>query len=235
MEVIEPIKIFVGWDPREAVAYHVCCQSIIAKASRPVAIYPLALNMFAREYTETHTDGTNAFIYSRFLIPWLCQWSGHAIFLDGDMLLRADIADLWMLRRPDVGVQVVKHDYQTKHPVKYLGNPNRDYPRKNWSSVMIWNCGFFPNRKLTPEFVAKQDGAFLHRFGWLNDDQIDGLSPEWNFLVGEMERGDMSKLLHFTIGLPAFKNYDDQYGADEWRSELKDALAPIGSEHGCEV
>jgi hypothetical protein len=224
--MIEPIRVFVGYDPREAVAYHVCCQSIIAKASRPVAIYPLALHLFAKEYEESHKDGSNAFIYSRFLVPWLCSWQGSAIFLDGDMILRDDIADLWALRRPDRGVQAVKHDYTTKYPTKYMGYPNEDYPRKNWSSVMLWNCGYFPNRVLTPDFVAGATGEFLHRFEWLKDSQIEALPPAWNHLTMEFTPDDMAKLLHFTIGIPAFAEYAQQEGADEWRGELDDALRP---------
>lgn len=225
--MIDPIRIFVGYDAREAVAYHVCCQSIITRASRPLAIYPLALHLFDREYREKHTDGTNAFIYSRFLIPWLCHWQGHAIFLDGDMIVRDDIAELWNMRRGDKGVQCVQHDYKTKYPVKYLGNANRDYPRKNWSSVMIFNCGFYPNRVLTPEFVESKDGAYLHRMGWLTDDQIDPLPPIWNHLTMEFDRNDMAQLLHYTIGIPAFPEYAEQEGADEWRAELAAALEPM--------
>ena len=225
--MIEPVRIFVGWDEREAVAYHVCCQSIIEHASRPVEIRPLALHLFDREYQETHMDGTNAFIYSRFLIPWLCQWSGYAIFLDGDMLLRADIADLWKLRRADLGVQCVQHDYRTKYPTKYLGNANRDYPRKNWSSVMLFNCGFYPNRVLTPEYVASKDGSYLHRMGWLADEQIGALPAEWNHLTMEFDRNDMARLLHYTIGIPAFDEYAEQEGADEWRAALQRAAEPL--------
>ena len=146
-----PIPIFVGYDPREAVAYHTCANSIIRHASKPVAIIPLALNLF-EDYTETHTDGSNQFIYSRFLVPHLMNYTGHAIFIDGDMIIRSDIVELWDLRELNKDVQVVKHNYKTKMKEKYLGSKNEDYPRKNWSSVILWNCNSFPNRKLTPSF-----------------------------------------------------------------------------------
>lgn len=227
--MIEPIRVFVGYDPREAVAYHVCSQSIIEHATRPVEIHPLALHLFDREYQEAHGDPTNGFTYSRFLVPWLCQYSGYAIFLDGDMLLRSDINELWKLRRPDLGVQCVQHDYRTRHPVKYLGQPNRDYPRKNWSSVMLINCAYFPNRVLTPQFVAEKDGAFLHRMGWLKDEQIGELPPEWNHLTMEFDRNDMAQLLHYTIGIPAFPEYAQQEGADEWRATLDRARRPCSA------
>jgi lipopolysaccharide biosynthesis glycosyltransferase len=126
---MKPIPIFVGYDPREAIAYHTCVNSIIRQASQPVAIVPLALNLFT-DYTETHTDGSNHFIYSRFLVPHLMDYTGHAIFIDGDMIVRDDIAKLWNLRKFDKDVQVVKHDYKTKMTEKYLGAKNENYPRK---------------------------------------------------------------------------------------------------------
>jgi phosphomannomutase len=157
---MKPIPIFVGYDPREAIAYHVCANSIIRQASQPVAIIPLALNLFS-DYTETHTDGSNHFIYSRFLVPHLMDYLGHAIFIDGDMIVRADIAELWDLRDHTVDVQVVKHDYQTRMTEKYLGAKNENYPRKNWSSVILWNCQNPANKRLTPQFIEKATGAEL--------------------------------------------------------------------------
>ncbi len=146
------IPIFIGYDPREAIAYHTCVNSIIRHASQPVSIVPVALNLF-QDYKETHGDNSNHFVYTRFLVPYLMSWTGSAIFIDGDMIVRGDIAELWSMRDMSKDVQVVKHDYKTKMPVKYLGSKNENYPRKNWSSVILWNCGSFPNRKLTPEFV----------------------------------------------------------------------------------
>lgn len=223
----DPIRIFIGYDKREASAYHVCVQSLIEHSSEPLEIHPLALNNMERFYAERHTDGSNAFIYSRFLVPYLCGFAGWAIFLDGDMLVRRDIAELWNNRRADRGVQVVQHDYRTRFPVKYLGNKNDDYPRKNWSSVILWNCGFFPNRQLTPEFVAQQPGSFLHRFGWLRDLQIDGLPPEWNHLTMEQDANPSAALYHYTVGLPAFDGYDKQEGAKEWFETADRAMAPM--------
>lgn len=203
---MRPIPVFVGYDPREAIAYHTCVNSIIRNASVPVAIMPLALNLF-QDYTETHQDGSNQFIYSRFLVPWLMEYTGHAIFIDGDMILRADIAELWNLRDATKDVQVVKHDYQTRMPVKYLAAKNENYPRKNWSSVILWNCNSFPNRKLTPEFVQSATGAQLHRFTWLSDDRIGELPPEWNWLDIEYDANPSAKLVHYTLGTPCFEEF----------------------------
>jgi lipopolysaccharide biosynthesis glycosyltransferase len=215
---MKPIPVFVGYDPREAIAYHVCVNSIIRNSSQPVAIVPVALNLF-QDYSETHTDGSNHFIYTRFLVPYLCDFTGHAIFIDGDMIVRGDIAELWDLRDATKDVQVVKHDYKTKMPVKYLGAKNEDYPRKNWSSVILWNCNSFPNRKLTPEFVQKSTGSELHRFSWLDDERIDELPPEWNWLPDEYGPNADAKLLHYTLGTPCFQEFADTPQGNEWHRE----------------
>jgi lipopolysaccharide biosynthesis glycosyltransferase len=215
---MKPIPVFVGYDPREAIAYHVCANSIIRNSSQPVAIVPVALNLF-RDYSETHTDGSNHFIYTRFLVPYLCDFAGHAIFIDGDMIVRGDIAELWARRDATKDVQVVKHDYKTRMPVKYLGAKNEDYPRKNWSSVILWNCNSFPNRRLTPEFVQHAKGSELHRFSWIDDDRIDELPPEWNWLPDEYGANPDAKLLHYTLGTPCFQEFADTPQGNEWHRE----------------
>ena len=213
-----PIPVFVGYDPREAIAYHTCVNSIIRHASQPVAIIPIALNLFL-DYKETHTDGSNHFIYTRFLVPHLMGLKGWAIFIDGDMIIRGDIVELWNLRELDKDVLVVKHDYQTCMPVKYLGAKNEDYPRKNWSSVILWNCNSFPNRQLTPEFVQTSSGSFLHRFAWLDDSRIGELPPEWNWLPDEYGPNLNAKLLHYTLGAPCFQEFADTPQGNEWHRE----------------
>jgi lipopolysaccharide biosynthesis glycosyltransferase len=215
---MKAIPIFIGYDPREAVAYHTCVNSIIRHASRPVCIVPLALNLL-EDYRETHTDGSNHFIYSRFLVPHLMEHQGHAIFIDGDMIVRDDIAQLWELRDVTKDVQVVKHDYQTRMPVKYLGSKNENYPRKNWSSVILWNCNSFPNRVLTPDYVMSSTGAHLHRFAWLDDARIGELPPEWNWLPDEYGPNPDAKLLHYTLGTPCFHEFADTPQGNLWHQE----------------
>ena len=100
------IPIFIGYDPREAIVFHVCANSIIRHSSTPVQIIPLSLNLL-KDYKETHTDGSNAFIYSRFLVPYLRDFKGHAIYIDGDMVVKSDITELWNLRSKQYDVQVV--------------------------------------------------------------------------------------------------------------------------------
>lgn len=217
---MEKIPVYIGYDPREAVAWHVCVQSILDTARQPDRIEFHAV-------TGERRDGSNDFIYARFLVPYLCGFKGSALFLDGDMILRAPIEDLWEQRKlSHVGVQVVKHDYQTKFPVKYLGNKNEDYPMKNWSSVALWNCAFLPNQALTPDVVSRMSGRWLHRFAWLLPHQIGELDPEWNWLVSEYEPNAAAKLYHFTIGTPCFPDYASQEGADEWRQHYRNAIAP---------
>jgi hypothetical protein len=215
------LPIFIGYDPREAAAYHVCQQSIIDHCSEPDRLEFHCLHGERR-------DGSNDFIYARFLVPYLCGFAGYAVFMDGDMIVRSDIAELFdQAQGSRTGAQVVKHDYRTKHPTKYLGNKNEDYPRKNWSSVVLWHCGYYPNRVLTPRYVADHDGAFLHRFSWLKDDEIGELPEGWNRLVLEQDIRPGDKLLHYTIGIPAFAEYADCDGAEEWWNAYRNAIKPM--------
>jgi hypothetical protein len=176
-------------------------------------------------------DGTNAFIFSRYLIPYLQGYNGCAIFCDGDMHVDADIYELWELRDKTKAVQVVKHNYDTKNHRKYIGTPiendNIDYPRKNWSSVMIFNCGHPSNLILTPEYVSEAGGSILHRFQWLRDEEIGSLPPEWNHLVGEYEPSP-AKLYHHTLGSPGFSYYAECESSRSWNTYLLNALNMAG-------
>ena len=216
----EQIKIVIGFDQRESVAYHTFCQSIIEKASSPVSFMPLAINNLS-DYKETHSDKSNDFIYSRFLTPYLNQFNGWAIFADGDMICQADIKELWDLRDDTKALLVVKHDYQTKAHRKYLGNINENYPRKNWSSVILWNCGHPKHKILTPQFIANQTGKYLHRFSWLNDDEIGELPKEWNWLAIEYPENNEAKLVHYTLGTPCFREYSSTDMAEAWQDTYK--------------
>jgi len=209
------IKIVVGFDQREAIAYHTFCQSVIDKSSIPVSFIPLKLEHI-KEYTEFHEDGSNSFIYSRFLTPFLCDYEGWAIFADGDMICLEDINKLWDLRDDSKAVMVVKHDYKTKSNKKYLGNVNEDYPRKNWSSVILWNCGHEMNLCLTPEYLMGKTGKHLHRFEWLSDGLIGEIPKEWNWLVTEYPENHSASLLHYTLGTPCFPEYYNCEMSEYW-------------------
>ena len=214
------MRLFIGYDPRETVVYHVCVNSIVRRSSQPVAITPLALKNLG-SYIELHRDGSNQFTYSRFLVPYLMEWSGWALYIDGDMLLREDIAEIFKLRDAAKAVLCVHHDYKTKLRKKYLGARNEDYPRKNWSSVILWNCAHEANRILTPEFVQKATGAQLHRFTWLEDRLVGELPKEWNWLPDELGPNEDAKLLHWTLGAPCFREFADEAMAGEWHAERR--------------
>jgi lipopolysaccharide biosynthesis glycosyltransferase len=223
------LKIFVGMDLKiEPVAYAVFCQSVIEHSSIPVSFTPMALNTLS-EYTETHKDGSNAFIYSRFLVPYLCDFKGMALWVDGDMIVRSDIAELLWEFQQDEAVKVVKHHYQTKHPIKYLGAKNEDYPKKNWSSVMLWNCGHHLNKQLTPRFVMEKDGKYLHMFQWLNypEEQVGKLDETWNWLETEYKYNPDAKLVHHTLGTPCFKDYQNTDYSQEWWETYQRMIYPL--------
>ena len=209
------VKIYIGFDQREAVAYHTFVQSLIENASIPLDITPLAVRNL-KGYEEKHEDKSNDFVYSRFLTPFLNDFKGWAIFADGDMICQADIKELLVLRDDSKALQVVKHDYKTKAYQKYLGNINQDYPRKNWSSVILWNCAHPKHKILTPDFIANQPGKYLHRFSWLEDSEIGELPKEWNWLATEYPNNEQANIIHYTLGTPCFKDYRNTEMSDIW-------------------
>ena len=207
------IPLFCGMDNREKVGLSVFCSSVWSRASQPVSITPIS----------GATDGTNAFTLARFLVPQMMGYKGFAIFADGsDMLCLADIAELWALCDPFKAVQVVKHDYKTNFPVKYLGQKNLSYPRKNWSSLMLINCNHFAWRRMDAEAVQSLGGQVLHRFEFIKDEFIGELPPVWNYLVSEPNQTGPAKIAHMTIGIAPF--YPDHEYAKEWFKERESML-----------
>ena len=213
--MLSKVKIYVGFDPRESVVYHTFIQSLIEKSTLPIEITPLAVSTL-NFYEESHQDKSNDFVYSRFLTPFMSNFEGWSIYVDGDMICQADIKELLTLRDDTKAVQVVKHDYKTKAENKYLDNKNDNYPRKNWSSVILWNCSHPKHKILTPEFINKQTGKFLHRFSWLEDEEIGELPIEWNWLAIEYPENPLAKLIHYTLGAPCFKEYRETSMAENW-------------------
>lgn len=219
------IRVFIGYDSREAVAFDVLSHSIQRRASRPVAIAPVRLEqlegVFGRERNPLQST---EFSFSRFLTPWLCGFEGWAIFMDCDMLVRDDIARLWSLRDERYAVQVVKHVHVPKEEVKFLGAVQTKYEKKNWSSVMLMNCARCA--ALTPDYVNRASGLELHQFKWLEGDHLIGDLPhEWNHLVGfDKPRADAS-LVHYTIGGPYFDEYRECEYSAEWFAEREAMMA----------
>ncbi len=214
------IRAFIGFDPREAIAFSVLAYSIHVRSSAPVSITPLVLAQLAATFTrERHPLQSTDFAFSRFLTPYLSDYQGWSIFMDCDMLMLDDIAKLWALRDERFAVQVVKHDHQPRESVKFLGQPQTQYPKKNWSSVMLFNNARC--RALTPEYVNSASGLELHQFKWLDETAIGDLPRRWNHLVGYYKPTRDASLVHYTLGGPYFEEYRDCEYATEWRAELE--------------
>lgn len=218
------IRVFVGYDPREAVAYNVLAHSIRVRATRPVTIAPLALSQLGGVMTrERHPLQSTDFSFSRFLTPYLSDFAGWSIFMDCDMLVLDDIAKLYDLRDDRYAVMVVKHDHTPREIVKFLDQPQSKYEKKNWSSVMLFNNALCTT--LTPDYVNRASGLELHQFKWLGDDSRIGELPHcWNHLVGyDAPRAGMS-LVHYTLGGPYFDEFRNCEYSKEWFSDRDNML-----------
>lgn len=223
----EPLRIYVGYDPEEDIAFRVCRHSIERHATKPVSVVPIdAEELRERGVYRRDKDplASTAFTYTRFLTPWLAGYAGWALFCDCDTLFTADVAELFALAQGDKAVHCVHHDHRPTETEKMGGKIQTVYPRKNWSSVVLYNCGHPANRVLTPDVVNSQTGAYLHRFLWLDDDLIGELPEEWNWLEGSSpQKPTVPKLIHFTRGGPWFDlDHEIAYG-DLWNAE-RDAM-----------
>ncbi|MDH5545498.1 MAG: glycosyltransferase [Gammaproteobacteria bacterium] len=218
------IRIFIGYDPREAIAYSVLSHSINARATEPVSITPVALSQLKGVMKrERNPLQSTDFSFSRFLTPFLSGFEGWSIFMDCDMLVLDDIANLWKLRDDRYAVQVVKHNHRPEEETKFLNAPQSKYEKKNWSSVMLFNNA--KCKALTPEYVNKASGLELHQFKWLGDDSLIGEIPHrWNHLVGYDKYAKDVSLIHYTIGGPYFQEYIDCDYADIWFRERDDMM-----------
>lgn len=223
-----PLRVFIGFDGREMAAYQVAEASLRRHASRPVVVEPLVLEQLRWKglYTRAHSvregrlwdDLSGApmateFALTRFLVPVLAGFEGWALFVDCDFLFRADVAELFALADQSKAVMVVKHDHRPPEAIKMDGQAQLLYPRKNWSSLMLFNCAHYAHAGQA-ERVNRWTGLQLHGFEWLKDDQIGSLPGAWNWL--EME----PKAVHFTRGCPDMPGYERVAFADEWRGEL---------------
>ncbi len=211
------LKIFIGYDDREAVAFHALVESILAHTSVPVAVMPLRLAMLGGVFQRPRSPVQSTdFAFSRFLVPYLSDYAGWSLFLDCDMLVLHDLAALWSLRDPRYALQVVKHAHHPREDTKFLGQVQTRYEKKNWSSVMLFNNARC--RRLSPDYVNSASGLELHQFKWLEGEhEIGALPPRWNFLVGHDPPVPDIALLHFTTGGPYFSDFADTPYADVWR------------------
>lgn len=226
-------RIFIGWDPREDIAYHVLKYSLEKHSSQPLQIEPLVLTAldFPREPDPL---ASTEFTYTRFLAPHLCGFKGRALYMDCDMLCLADIAEVFALDLNGYALRVVKHDHRPTSKVKMDGRPQTQYPRKNWSSFMLLNCERLT--MWTRENVLTQPARWLHRFEPIPDEDIGEIPRQWNVL----DRYDAdTKLIHYTEGGPWFEAYRHHPFGDLWlryrdeylrtRSALAGSTAPVGA------
>jgi lipopolysaccharide biosynthesis glycosyltransferase len=215
------IRWFIGYDPVESGAYFTLAHSLQRHSSMPISITPIDLRNLKGILTrERHPLQSNEFSFSRFLVPWMMGFEGWAIFSDCDMLCLDDPAKLWARRDDRYALMCVHHEHEPKEEVKYLGNVQTKYRRKNWSSVMLINCGHPDMKVLTPDYVNEADGLALHQFGFLeNNSRIGYLPKEWNHLVGYDEPNHQAKLVHFTEGGPYFEQYRNCEFHQNWWSE----------------
>ena len=208
------INVFIGFDEGEKVSYHILSESIRRKSSVPVSIRQLCLSNIPEFKRELQPNQSTEFAFSRFLVPYLSDYKGWSLFLDSDMMFRDDIKNLWDMIDKDKSIMCCKHDYVPKQNVKFRGAKNEQFPKKNWSSLMLMNnerC-----KMLTKEFVETATGLELHQFKWTHEENIGELPLEWNWLVSEYDYNKNAKNVHWTLGGPYFKDYAKSDYADEW-------------------
>ena len=210
-----PCNVFIGYDYGEPVAYHILSESIRSHASGPVSITPLSLNNLREFKRAKESNQSTDFAFSRFLVPYLSKYKGWSIYMDCDTMFRSDIYDLYGYATYKYSVMCCKHDYIPKQDVKFRGAKNEAFPKKNWSSVMLFHNS--QCTALTPEYVNKASGLELHQFKWLEREHMIGDIPlEWNWLVNEYNYNPDAKNVHWTLGGPWYKDYENQDYADEW-------------------
>ncbi|KAF8689889.1 hypothetical protein HU200_041521 [Digitaria exilis] len=240
----EPFRVFVGYDSREDIAYRVCRRSLLRRSSIPLDVIPIVqqdLRDAGLYWRDRGPTESTEFSFTRFLTPHLAGYRGWALFVDCDFLFLADVAELVAPLLAGAGeedddhrhaVLCVHHDYTPTEATKMDGAVQTAYPRKNWSSMVLFNCGHPKNvAALTPEAVSTQSGAFLHRFMWLDDSEVGEVPFVWNFLVGHNAvdpadvAGTAPRALHYTSGGPWFERYKDCEFADLWIQERDAYLA----------
>jgi hypothetical protein len=219
-----PLRVYIGWDSREDIAYRVARHSLLRHASIPVEVTALRQDELRAQGLYTRAEdplATTEFTYTRFLVPHLAGYAGWALFVDCDFLFFGDVAELLAHCDDRLALACVHHDYAPTDTTKMDGKPQTAYPRKNWSSFMLLNCGHPATRTLTPERVNRETGAYLHRLEWAPDPQIGALPADWNWLEGWSPRPaeGYPRAVHMTRGGPWFEGWQDVDYADEWRAE----------------
>ena len=215
---------FIGYDSKEDIAYRVCKQSLLKKSSIKVNVLALKLHeLVVRNFYKRNIDplASTEFTYSRFLVPSLMNFKGWAVFCDCDFLFLEDVAKLFEELSNDKAIYCVQHDYKPKEKHKMDGQQQTIYPRKNWSSFIVFNCNHPSNKKLNIEVVNREPGSYLHQFKWLKDNEIGSLDERWNWLEGWTSNHNKLKpyAIHYTRGGPWFDEWQDVEYADDWKNE----------------
>ena len=220
------IKVFIGWDSREDIAFQVAKHSI-QKHNPEAQVYPLKLPTL--QELGIYTRGVDAkasteFTFSRFFVPMLTGYKGWALFIDCDFLCMTDVNELFKQANDNYAVMVAKHDYAPKNTTKMDGKAQTVYPRKNWSSCMLWNCEHPSNKLLDLNSLNTNDGLWHHRFVWLADHEIGQISHEWNWLTDwyTAPEDGAPKMLHYTEGGPWFEHLQEVPYAQQWLEAKKD-------------
>ena len=228
MKIKNPV-FYIGYDSKEDIAYRVCKQSLLSKSTVSINVKSLKLyELISKKLYTRLVDplASTEFTYSRFLIPVLMNFEGWAVFCDCDFLFFKDVSSLFNSLDKNKALYCVKHDYTPKEKHKMDGQKQTIYPRKNWSSFMIFNCSHPSNRKLTKELVNSESGSFLHQLKWLKDSEIGSLDERWNWLEGWTSKHNKLNpfAVHFTRGGPWFDEWQDVEFAKEWYKERDDYL-----------
>jgi len=221
---------FIGYDSKEDIAYRVCKYSLQKRSSIKLNIYSLKIEeLIAKKLYFRSIDplASTQFTYSRFLVPALMNYKGWAIFCDCDFIFFDDISKILTSLDSSKAIYCVQHDYTPKEKHKMDGQKQTLYPRKNWSSFIVYNCAHPSNMKLTPEIVNSESGAFLHQFKWLEDNEIGSLDERWNWLEGwtSNHNSNFPYAVHYTRGGPWFQEWQDVEFASEWIKERDEYLS----------
>ncbi len=228
--------VYIGYDEREDDAFQVCRLSLARRTSQPLHIVKLDqailrdIGMYDRPW---HFEGVDRiddrdgrpfstdFTFSRFTVPSLMLFQGWALFCDCDFLFTEDIQALFDLADPQFAAMVVKHSHVPTETIKMDGVTQTRYHRKNWSSIILWNCAHKSNRVLTPELVNHKPGGWLHAFSWLRDEEIGEVPMHWNWLVG-VDNWPLMGIpsgIHYTLGVPSMPGHETDPYADLWLEE----------------
>ena len=224
------LNFFIGYDSKEDIAYRVCKYSLLKRASIDLNVTSLKLDELVAKNLYTRSIdplASTQFTYSRFLVPHLMNFNGWAVFCDCDFIFLSDASYLFQQLDDTKAVYCVKHDYTPKERHKMDGKKQTIYPRKNWSSLILFNCSHTSTKNLTVERVNSETGAYLHQFKWCKDDEIGSLDERWNWLEGWTSGHNKEKpyAVHYTRGGPWFSECQDVEYAKEWLLERDEYLS----------